>query len=539
MPSVNRTPLLQDLPSHQHPVIVLRDTRFLELKCLLCFIYHGEVNVSQDNLSCLLNLAENLKVKGLAQEAPKRHHSKDYEYGGRRGLSPERDEDLSDGGEGLTPKHRGRLLRSEESNSPSPAPHAGFPSYPALGSLLGSKTAGSAVDDRNSSRDLRDPHMSKGPPMDLTHDRHRPLMHQERQQQQYSPPSKRRKRLSSPHPGQSPGGHNSSSSLQIVQQQSCNNQNSSRGISQISPPPTNAAMHNNSSSSSVHTPAETTNSHAVNLTVSQGSPPRLMIPKVEFIPSEEDSGNGDKERMERQEQRERLCNFLEKERIAGMISSKFSGGADSDMEGEEEPPPPHHDEDSGDMDSHTSSGGLPHPLSHQLPPGLQQSFVPYPQTTHAAAAAAAAAAAHHIANTFTPGPSGELTSQSDSDVNSVSDPRFSFRTQIQVQMQIQAWLRPSVPAVGAAVTPATKRRAHHKVGSLRCRSCAHSTGALTQQPTRGSCSNPLEGQSATPLEGHAATPLEGHAATPLEGHAATPLKLPFACSSSVRVHTLK
>lgn len=70
---------MQDLPSHQHPVIVLRDTRFLELKYLLCFIYHGEVNVTQDDLSCLLNLAENLKVKGLAQEGPKRHNSKEYE----------------------------------------------------------------------------------------------------------------------------------------------------------------------------------------------------------------------------------------------------------------------------------------------------------------------------------------------------------------------------------------------------------------------------------------------------------------------------
>lgn len=58
----------QDLPSHQHPVIVLRDTSFLELKSLLSFIYHGEVNVSQDRLGLLLKTAESLRIKGLAQD---------------------------------------------------------------------------------------------------------------------------------------------------------------------------------------------------------------------------------------------------------------------------------------------------------------------------------------------------------------------------------------------------------------------------------------------------------------------------------------
>lgn len=58
----------QDLPAHQHPVIVLRDTSFLELKSLLSFIYHGEVNVSQERLGLLLKTAEALRIKGLAQD---------------------------------------------------------------------------------------------------------------------------------------------------------------------------------------------------------------------------------------------------------------------------------------------------------------------------------------------------------------------------------------------------------------------------------------------------------------------------------------
>lgn len=60
--------LFQDLPAHQHPVIVLRDTSFLELKSLLSFIYHGEVNVSQERLGLLLKTAEALRIKGLAQD---------------------------------------------------------------------------------------------------------------------------------------------------------------------------------------------------------------------------------------------------------------------------------------------------------------------------------------------------------------------------------------------------------------------------------------------------------------------------------------
>ena len=49
-------------------MIVLRDTSYLELKALLSFIYHGEVNVSQERLGLLLRTAEALRIKGLAQD---------------------------------------------------------------------------------------------------------------------------------------------------------------------------------------------------------------------------------------------------------------------------------------------------------------------------------------------------------------------------------------------------------------------------------------------------------------------------------------
>ncbi|MCL4123722.1 UNVERIFIED_CONTAM: hypothetical protein GTU68_057158, partial [Idotea baltica] len=79
--------LFRDLPSHQHPVIVLRDTSFLELKSLLSFIYHGEVNVSQDRLGLLLKTAESLRIKGLAQDK----RARDLEQYGGLINSPEKE----------------------------------------------------------------------------------------------------------------------------------------------------------------------------------------------------------------------------------------------------------------------------------------------------------------------------------------------------------------------------------------------------------------------------------------------------------------
>lgn len=88
--------LFRDLPAHQHPVIVLRDTSFLELKSLLSFIYHGEVNVSQERLGLLLKTAEALRIKGLAQDK----RTSDNEQFGSLTSSPEKEpEDSLDRGE--------------------------------------------------------------------------------------------------------------------------------------------------------------------------------------------------------------------------------------------------------------------------------------------------------------------------------------------------------------------------------------------------------------------------------------------------------
>jgi len=52
---------------HQHPLLFLKGVKYTEIVAILNFMYHGEVNVTQDDLNTFLAVAEELKVKGLTQ----------------------------------------------------------------------------------------------------------------------------------------------------------------------------------------------------------------------------------------------------------------------------------------------------------------------------------------------------------------------------------------------------------------------------------------------------------------------------------------
>ncbi|XP_031617645.1 transcriptional regulator Kaiso isoform X1 [Contarinia nasturtii] len=51
----------------QHPIVILKDVQYNDLKTMVDFMYYGEVNVSQEQLPHILKTAEMLKIKGLAE----------------------------------------------------------------------------------------------------------------------------------------------------------------------------------------------------------------------------------------------------------------------------------------------------------------------------------------------------------------------------------------------------------------------------------------------------------------------------------------
>ncbi|XP_058829932.1 uncharacterized protein LOC131689113 [Topomyia yanbarensis] len=50
----------------KHPVVIIKDVKWEELKALVEFMYRGEINVGQDQIRPLLKLAEMFQIRGLA-----------------------------------------------------------------------------------------------------------------------------------------------------------------------------------------------------------------------------------------------------------------------------------------------------------------------------------------------------------------------------------------------------------------------------------------------------------------------------------------
>jgi len=52
---------------HEHPLLYMKGVKYTDLQAVLNFMYHGEVNVAQEELNSFLSVAEDLRVKGLTQ----------------------------------------------------------------------------------------------------------------------------------------------------------------------------------------------------------------------------------------------------------------------------------------------------------------------------------------------------------------------------------------------------------------------------------------------------------------------------------------
>lgn len=112
--------LFLDHPT-RHPIVVLKDVQFAELRDLVEFMYRGEVNVDHRQLTTLLKTAESLKVKGLADMA-RPSDGDDDTVSNRVELVPADRDDEPMEPEDLRPLSRCRTPVPAESRTPSPPP---------------------------------------------------------------------------------------------------------------------------------------------------------------------------------------------------------------------------------------------------------------------------------------------------------------------------------------------------------------------------------------------------------------------------------
>ena len=63
------------LNPHPHPLIYLRNVKYKDLKNLLTFMYQGEVSIVEEDLHTFLEVAKDLKVRGLSDRGKTTSHS--------------------------------------------------------------------------------------------------------------------------------------------------------------------------------------------------------------------------------------------------------------------------------------------------------------------------------------------------------------------------------------------------------------------------------------------------------------------------------
>ncbi|ODM99689.1 Protein bric-a-brac 2 [Orchesella cincta] len=51
----------------KHPVVILKDVQYTDLRAIVTFIYNGEVNIEVDRINEIIQTAATLQVKGLAE----------------------------------------------------------------------------------------------------------------------------------------------------------------------------------------------------------------------------------------------------------------------------------------------------------------------------------------------------------------------------------------------------------------------------------------------------------------------------------------
>ncbi|GLG92231.1 Protein bric-a-brac 2 [Gryllus bimaculatus] len=112
----------------QHPIVILKDIKWPELKAVVEFMYKGEINVSQEQIGPLLRVAESLKIRGLADVNGEQEGGGGREGGGGSS-SNNSSATPSDSKKGWDARVAHDL--SEAAMCPSPSPGQGGPNQQA------------------------------------------------------------------------------------------------------------------------------------------------------------------------------------------------------------------------------------------------------------------------------------------------------------------------------------------------------------------------------------------------------------------------
>lgn len=59
----------------KHPIVILKDVPYSDMRSLLDFMYRGEVSVDQERLTAFLRVAESLRIKGLTEVNEEKYDS--------------------------------------------------------------------------------------------------------------------------------------------------------------------------------------------------------------------------------------------------------------------------------------------------------------------------------------------------------------------------------------------------------------------------------------------------------------------------------
>jgi len=105
---------------HDHPLLYLKGVKYAEIISILNFMYHGEVNVAQDELNSFLAVAEELRVKGLTQNTTQETSKQEHTHQKAKMPAPRRAREPPDVPT-TPPVKKARVPAMSLSSEPSPA----------------------------------------------------------------------------------------------------------------------------------------------------------------------------------------------------------------------------------------------------------------------------------------------------------------------------------------------------------------------------------------------------------------------------------